>query len=143
MGRNKSHGYFMDYPLANSDGKTFRKLNHQYAIDLHQVHYGKEIIKGADARSFKIVDDHIGLSRDKRSYYKHSTKLPVKDYKTFVRLSGDFWKDKYLVYYIYNPINPDRVILKGIDAKSEESINDVTVKDKYGCHNGYKRVKCR
>lgn len=133
----------MDYPLANSDGKTFRKLNHQYAIDLHQVHYGKEIIKGADARSFEIVDNHIGLSRDKRSYYKHSTKLPVKDYKTFVRLSGDFWKDKYLVYYIYNPINPDRVILKGIDAKSAESINDVTVKDKYGCHNGYERVKCR
>ena len=142
MGKDKKNGYFMETRLAGSDGASFIKLAKMYARDQTQVYYGKQIIKGANATGFQIVDEKLSISRDDSSYFKFYTRLPVKDYQSFTQVSWDFWKDKYHVYYISNPVNASRVILSGVDPESVKAVNELTIKDKYGCHNGYERVTC-
>ncbi|MBE9601471.1 DKNYY domain-containing protein [Pedobacter sp. MC2016-24] len=102
----------MDKKLTGSEGRTFRRLEGGYAIDAHQVYYGKEMITGAVASHFEIVNEKSGISRDGTYYYKRATKLPVKDYQTFIHLKGEFWKDRYQVYSVSNPIDPGHLFIR-------------------------------
>ena len=141
IGKDKNSGFFEEKKIPNSDGQTFQKIESLYSKDKNNVYYSDKKIVGADAKSFEIVDKKTYTTKDKNSFYRYENRLPIKDYATFTQIKGNFWKDKYNVYYFYNMLD-DNFVMKGVDPKTAKAVGVWGVKDKYGCHNGYERVKC-
>lgn len=141
IGKDKNSGYFEEIKIQNSDTKTFQKIENLYSKDKNNVYYNHKSIAGADATTFEIVDKKTNVAKDKRNFYRYDYRIPVKDYASFEQIKGHFWKDKNHVYYIYNMLDKN-LIMKGVDPKTAKAVGVWGVKDKYGCHNGYERVKC-
>jgi len=142
IGKDNNSGFFKEKKISNSDGLSFQVITSPYSKDKNNIYYEDKRIVGADINSFEITEQKSFISKDKNAYYNYEIKLQIKDPKTFTQLKDDFWKDKYYVYDISNIYNPKGIILVGVDAESAKVIGLRIIKDKFGCHNGYERVKC-
>lgn len=63
--------YYADVLIAGADPATFVYLNKEYAIDNDQVYFRGEPIKGADSRTFKVIDgpEYFFFARDRSKVY--------------------------------------------------------------------------
>ena len=141
IGKDKNSGFFEEKKIPNSDGQTFKNKDNIYSKDKNNVYSADKKIAGADPPSFEIVDIEANVTKDKSSFYRYEHRIPVKDYASFEKIKQYFWKDKYNVYYIYNMLHKN-LIMKGVDPKTAKAVGVWGIKDKYGCHDGYERVKC-
>ena len=56
-----------EIPVA--DYETFKSLNDDFAYDKNHVYHGLNILQGADAASFSIVDESRGYYKDRSNVY--------------------------------------------------------------------------
>lgn len=105
---DKNYAYYVDpkvkmygiqkVPLG--DYKSFSPINEIYARDRYQVYYKNKIIKGADAATFKLIEDYDPIGKDKNGVYYTDILTDVKDYDKLSKLenSFEFYKDNSGVY---------------------------------------------
>lgn len=138
IGRDKNHGYYGGVLIKNSDGPTFEVIDGNFMRDKNEVYYIDRPLNSTSPGTFEILEiGHGNWARDANSYYYMETKVPVKDYETFEILDEDcfFAKDKFQVY------RRDKV-LDGVDAETFRFLELCVGQDKFGCHNGERRVDC-
>jgi hypothetical protein len=78
----------LDKPLIKNDYKFLENAgNSLYFITPYKVYLNGKEIKGADAKSFKILNNsRLSLSNDKDSYYKDHTMISKTDYERYRKM---------------------------------------------------------
>ena len=162
FGKSDAAAYYKRYSIPGADIATFTGLDKHYAKDKGAVYYCDEeregknyyltkhsvIINIKDARpaTFSVLGEgYEGYAKDgKRAYFK-GTGFEVKDVTTLAIVSGQFVKDKYLVYF-------DQAPVKGADPGSFRVLNNCYARDTdriyyFGyhsdLHNGIYEIPCQ
>lgn len=100
----------------------------------NQIFLNDTIIKGADAKTFKIIS--YDWAKDKNHYYYFGKPILEIDYSSFRFLDYHYAKDKYHVFY-------DNKIIEGADAKTFHHIEGTQDgKDARNCYRYGDKVDC-
>jgi hypothetical protein len=57
------------FVVDNADPKTFQSIGEKYGKDKSNIYYGSEIVKSADLRTFKVLNDQDSAKDKKHLYY--------------------------------------------------------------------------
>ena len=98
---------FMDFQLIeDADSESFKLLEkNQFATDKDHVYYYGLKMKGADPKTFVIVNDHY--SRDANHIFHNSHQIKGADLKSFEILGNDrYAKDKNHFYDCERQLDP-------------------------------------
>ncbi len=113
IGKDKNQVYNKKKVLE-IDSDSFTMLSSSYFKDKNHVFFDDDIIEGAHAPSFVIIDEDFDVAKDKNFIYSEEERYEDIDVKTFKQLEGLYSKDKYGVYYIFERI-------EGADPETFES----------------------
>jgi hypothetical protein len=96
--------YYTKFVVENATPSTFRYLGKEYATDGSNVYFRGELLQGADAATFKVIDgpEFFYFATDKQHVYRHDQIFSEADPATFHLAKDDPRNDfsKYGSKYI-------------------------------------------
>lgn len=100
--RNGAVYYLNPFPgkasrLDDADASSFEAFDHTYARDRHYVYINGELLAGADARTFELLE-RPGFSKDRERVYQHDDPIST-DPGNFRFLASDLADDSAHVYW--------------------------------------------
>lgn len=126
-GKDKNHVYLKEKRIVHADPNTFKILEDKYAKDkdylfagtkkignisdgyeylgngfaknnLHAFKQGR-LIKGADGKTFELIDEKGNFARDHQSVFSFGSIIEGSDGPTFRHIEHNFYADKNNVYH--------------------------------------------
>lgn len=115
-------------PIKNAIPATFQRLEEDFAKDESSAYFREQIIEGADAASFEVIERKINgisqetqamiqsyiffprhIAKDKYHLFTSDIRVPFDvDVNSFEYISGIYAKDKFSAYYIYTTYDPSQ-----------------------------------
>lgn len=90
--------------IKEADAKSFKTLwNHKYGKDKNSVFYRGRIIKGADSKSFKLIGDLYAI--DKKQAYYAGELIESSTSKRFEVIDDYYSKDYKDIFYQDKPLH--------------------------------------
>jgi len=123
--KDKNHAYYEGVVIDGADANTFRPIDNNYAVDNKKAYISAVEIKGADGGTFSLIEGD--WSKDKSEIYYLGDAVGVCDFPTFRVKSGlDGWwaEDAKCVYH-----TGKRLPIK--DRDTFEIIDEFYSRDKY------------
>ncbi len=168
--KDKKNVYYKGRLIEGASAKSFKLIDHAYAVDEHSVFYQYKKLE-ADLNSFEYIGKYFARdknhvfaqgkiqdkitdpasfelvkhewTRDKNYYYVNNFRIVEADYNSFKILTADYAVDKNHVFYRYffNKVG----IVEGADPKTFRIITKYRNrgKDKNGCYFEGKLIDCK
>jgi hypothetical protein len=95
--------YYSEVILENANPASFQYLGKEYATDGKLVFFRGQLLNGADAETFKIIDgpEYFYFATDKNSVYKHDKMFADADPATFNYLKSgsrnNVFENRYII----------------------------------------------
>lgn len=113
--KDQKRAFYCESPLPKSDPKSFELIDKWTAVDDQHVYMQRELIQGADSKTYAVDSSNPYNGRDASKIFVHGNCVEGADLETFSEIGTLYYRDKNTIYYSHKPI-------PGVDADSFEMI---------------------